>query len=249
MLRRVNASRSSALAVLKPASLLGVACFAALALSGAEMRTWTLEKSGKTLEAQVAGFSDNAVTLKEANGRTVSVPLAYLSKGDRQYLVTERSQQWKEVDVIKLDASTALGRYKKCRVQGEGAASEVYIERLPASVISVLQARNQQAAPVEALAREVEAQKKAVQAAKSGVSATDTKTRANRRQAARERGQVNVEASNVNAREAELARLQKTYDESVAKTRHQTQVKMRNTGAMYKGLPLWQCFEPGKPQP
>ena len=222
---------------------------AATSWTRAEVRTWTFQQSGKTVEAELAGFIDNSVTLREANGKTVSVPIAFLSKGDRQYLAGHLAQQWKDVEVVKLDASTAIGRYKKCKVQGTGINGDVYIDRLPASLITVLQTRNQQAAPIEALSKEIEAQKQAVQEAKAGTPSKGLKGRAKRRAAAKQRGQVNAEASNVNALEVELARLQKSYDESVAKTKHQTTVRMRNTGVVYKGLPLWQCFDPGKPQP
>lgn len=222
--------------------------FAATAVAGAETRTWTFEKSGKTVEADVAGFTDNAVTLKEAGGKTVSVPIAYLSKGDQVYLAAEQAKQWKEVEVVKLDASTSLNRYRKCTVRGTGADGETYIERLPASVQSVLEDRNRQAAPIAALTRQIDDQKRAVQEDKAALPPKGPLNRAQRRVAAAQRGQVNVETSDLNGLEVELAQLQKAYDESVEKTKSQTIVRMRNTGTVYKTLPLWQCFDPQKPQ-
>lgn len=233
---------------MKPVLCLAGITIVATAVVAADMRTWTFEKTGKTFEAEVAGFTDNAVTLRETSSRTVSVPIAYLSKSDRLYLAGEQAKQWKTVEVLKLDASTSIGRYKKCKVQGAGTGGEIYIERLPGSVQVVLLERNRQAAPIAALSNEIDARKQAVQEAKVGVPTKNVKGRAKRREAARQRGQVNVEASNVNGLEANLAKLQKSYDESVQKTRNQTLVRMRNTGVIYKGLPLWQCFDPQKPR-
>ena len=68
-----------------------------------------------------------------------------------------------------------------------------------------------------------------------------------RRAAAAQRGQLNAAASDLNGLQANLNKLQKAYDESVQKTKNQTMVRMRNTGIVYKGLPLWQCFDPRKP--
>jgi SLA1 homology domain 1, SHD1 len=221
---------------------------AATAVAGAEMRTWTFEKSGKTLEAEAAGFTDNAVTLKEADGKTVSVPIAYLSKNDQAYLASAQAGQWKEVEVVKLDASTAVGRYKKCTARGAGVDGDIYIERLPASVVSVLQTRNQQAAPIDELSKEIEARKHGVQDDKAALPDKGPKSRAQRRAAKAQRAQVNVETSDLNGLQVNLDKLQKEYDASVAKTKSQTVVRMRNTGVVYKSLPLWQCFDPQKQQ-
>ena len=220
---------------------------AATAVAPAEMRTWTFEKSGKTVEAEAAGFTDDAVTLKEADGKTVSVPIAYLSKSDQAYVATAQAGQWKEVEVVKLDASTAVGRYKKCTARGAGVGGEIYIERLPASVVTVLQTRNQQAAPIDELSKQIEAKKRGVEDDKAALPGKGSMNRAQRRAAKAQRGQVNVETSDLNALQANLDKLQKTYDESVAKTKSQTVVRMRNTGVVYKNLPLWQCLSPQKP--
>jgi hypothetical protein len=221
---------------------------AATVAAMAEMRSWTLEKSGKTVQGEVAGFTDNAVTLREAGGKVVSLPIAYLSQKDRAYVAAEQTKQWKEVEVVKLDASTAVGLYKKCTVRSADVKGDLYIERLPASVLGVLQQRNKQAAPIAELSAQIEAQKHAVQDAKAAIPDKRGKPHAERHALARERGQVNAELSNVNAREAELAKLQKAYDDSVQKTRNQTMVTMRNTGITYKNLPLWQCFDTRKPK-
>ena len=217
--------------------------------AAAEMRIWTFEKSGKTLEAEVAGFTDDSVTLKDVGGKTVSVRIAYLSKSDRAYLAMEKAKQWTEVEVLKLDASTAIGRYRKCVARGTGVNGEIYIERLPVPVLTVLQDRNRQAAPIAQLSSQIESRKRAVQEAKSAVPTKGGGAYGQRRAAAAQRSQLNVETSDINGLEVNLARLQKAYDESVQKTKHQTVVRMRNTGIIYQGLPLWQCVEPRKPQP
>ena len=97
---------------------------AAAAVAAAETRTWTFEQSGKTMQAEVAGFSGEAVNLKRADGETVSVPIAYLTESDRDYLAAERTKQWKQIEVIKLDTAGSGGRYKKCTVRGSGVNGE-----------------------------------------------------------------------------------------------------------------------------
>ena len=222
---------------------------AATVVAAAEIRTWTFEKSGKTVEAEVAGFTGSAVTLREADGKKLSVPIAYLSRRDRDYLAAEQTKQWKDVEVLKLDASASDGPYRKCSVRGAGVEPNIYVQRLPASVEVVLQDRNKQAAPMADLSSQIDAEKNALHDAKSGLSGKRPKNRVQRREAKAERGKLNVETSNLHAQEANLAKLKKAYDESVEKTRGKTMVKMRNTGVIYKGLSVWQCFDPTAPQP
>ena len=92
----------------------------ATAVAVAEMRTWTFEESGKTVQGEVLGFAGTAVTLKGADGKTFSVPIAYLTESNRTYLAAERAKQWKEVEVFKLEGEESGGRYKKCTVHGQG---------------------------------------------------------------------------------------------------------------------------------
>ena len=221
---------------------------AATALAAAEMRTWTFQKSGKTIEGEVVGFAGKAVTLKGVDGKTVSVPISYLAGSDRAYLEAERGKQWKEVEVAKLDNARSTGSYWKCTVHGEGVNGQVFVERLPRSVEVILQARLKQAAPITELSEQIEIQKRAIQEAKAAIPTKTPRNSAYRRAAAEQRGQLNVETSNLHGLEANRDKLQKAYDDSVQKTRKQTFVRMRNTGVVYKGLPVWECFDPRNPQ-
>jgi hypothetical protein len=222
---------------------------AAAAVAVAEMRTWTFEGSGRTMEGEVAGFRGKDVTLKGVDGKTVSVPIANLSWGDRTYLAREPARQWKEVEVAKLDVAGSAGRYKKCTVHGASVSGDIYVELLPRSVETILQDRNKQAAPIAELSAQIENQNRAVQEAKGAAPTKGARNRVYRRAAAAQRAQVNVETSNLNALRAEQAKLQKAYDDSVQKTKSQTVVRMRNTGTLYKKLPVWECFDPRDPQP
>src|SRR3974390_2373043 len=104
---------------------------AATVVARAEMRTWTFEESGKTIQGEVVGFAGEAVTLKGDDGKTRFVPIAYLTASDRSFLVAERAKQWKEVEVVKLESEESGRRYKKCSVRGQGVNGEILIERLP----------------------------------------------------------------------------------------------------------------------
>lgn len=215
----------------------------------AEMRTWTFAESGKTMQGEIAGFTANAVTLKDANGKTVSVPIASLSQADRTFLARDQAQQWKELEVVRLYASQSAGPYKKCDVRGTGAAGGVFVRQLPASVETVLAGRNQQFAQIDGLTQQIERQTRAVQEAKEALPAKGSVAPRQRRTVAAERARVNAEESNLHALKATRAQLQKACDDSVQKTKAQTMVRMRNTGLVYKGLPIWQCFDPRQPQP
>ncbi len=219
---------------------------AATEVAFAEMRTWTFRQADKTLEGEIIGFTGKAVTLREPSGRIVSVPLANFSSSDRSYLAAERGKQWKEVEVAKLDIAGSGGRYKKCTVHGAEVSGEIFVAGLPRAVEAVLQERIKQAAPMVELSKQVESQRRDLQEAKAAAKAP--RNRAYRREAAAERRDINVETSNLNALEARLAELQKAYDESVRKTKDKTMVKMRTTGLRYKELPIWECFDPRKPQ-
>ena len=221
---------------------------AATTVAVAEMRTWTFEQSSKTMEGEVVAFAGSAVTLKGADGKTVSVPIAYLIQSDRSYLAAERSKQWKEVEVVKLNGSESGGRYKKCTVKGKDVNGEIFIERLPPSVEAILKDRNLQAAPITNLSAQIASQTSAVQDAKASMPTRTTGSRGYQRVVRAERAQINREAKSVKDLQAELAHLEKAYDDSVQKTRAQTMVKMKNTGGVYKALPLWECLDPRKPQ-
>ncbi|WP_425400920.1 SHD1 domain-containing protein [Aeoliella sp.] len=52
----------------------------------AESRTWTAASGGASIEAEYVGAKDGNVTLRKADGKTVSVPIAKLSAADQQYI-------------------------------------------------------------------------------------------------------------------------------------------------------------------
>ena len=79
----------------------------------AEMLTWTFQKSGKTMQGEVVGFAGDTVTMKLPDGKTISVPIAYLVESNRVDLAAERVKQWKEVEVVKLEGVTSAGRYRR----------------------------------------------------------------------------------------------------------------------------------------
>jgi hypothetical protein len=220
----------------------------ATAVAVAEMRTWTFEESGKTVQGEVLGFARTAVTLKGADGKTFSVPIAYLTASNRTYLAAERAKQWKEVEVFRLDGEESGGRYKKCTVHGEGVNGQILIQSLPSAVEAILNARNQRAAPIAALSQQIKNENQAVQQAKASIP-TGSSGYGPYRQAVRvERAEVDMAAKGLKSARTNLANLQKSYDDYVEKTKSQTMVKMRNTGVLYKGLAMWECFDPRKPQ-
>lgn len=221
---------------------------AATAMAAAETRTWTFEQSGKTVQAELIAFVGDAVTLKGADGKTFSVPIAYLTESDRHYLAAERPKQWKQIEVVKLDAAETAGRYQKCNVRGSGMNGEIYIARLPRSAEAILNNRNEQATQITNLSSRIESESHAVQQAKAAVPSAANGNRTYRRAAAEERAKVNVEAQDVKNARTNLAKLQKSYADYIKKTKDQTTVKMRNTGLTCKGLSVWECFDPRKPQ-
>ena len=221
---------------------------AATAVAAAETRTWTFEQSGKTVQAELIAFAGGAVQLKGTDGKTFSVPIAYLTESDRHYLAAERPKQWKQIEVLKLDAAESVGGYKKFSVKGNGVNGEIFITLLPPSVEDVLNNRTQQALQITNLSNQIESENRAVQQAKAALPSTAHGNRAYRNTVAAERAQVNLAANNVKNARTNLVKLQKSYDDYVKKTKDQTTVKVRNTGATNQGLPVWECFDPRKPQ-
>jgi hypothetical protein len=231
-------TRFRVIAALLTATMVGVA----------ETRRWTFEESGKTVQAELIAFAGDAVSLKGADGKTFSVPIVYLTERDRAYLAAERPKQWKQIEVIKLDAAESAGRYQKCTVRGSGISGEIYVARLPQSVEAILNNRNQQAFQITNLSNQIESENRAVQQAKAAVPSAASGNRTYRRTVAAERAKVNAEAQDVKNARTNLAKLQKAYDDYIKTTTEQTTVKMRNTGLTSKGLPVWECFDPRKPQ-
>jgi hypothetical protein len=220
----------------------------ATAVAGAEMRTWTFQESGKTVQGEVLGFTGDAVTLKRVDGKTFSVPIAYLTETDRVFLVAERAKQWKEVEVLKLEGEESAGHYKKCTVHGQAVSGEILVQRLPAAVEAVLNARNQQAAPILLLSNRIKLDTQAAQQAKASVPAGASPYGRYGQAVRVERAEVKSANQDLKTAKTILAQLKKSYDDSVEKTRSQTIVKMRNTGVLYKTLSVWECFDPRKPQ-
>jgi hypothetical protein len=220
----------------------------AMGATAAEMRTWTFEQSGKTVQAELIAFAGDSVILKGEDGKTTSVPTAYLSAGDRDYLAAERPKQWKQIEIIKLENAESPGRYKKCKVRGTALNGEVYLQRLPPAVEAILNNRNAQATQITTLSNRIQIENHAVQQAKAALPSAAQANPVYRRTVAAERAQVNHEANDVKNSRTNLTKLQKSYQDYVTKTKEQATVKMRNTGLEFNGLPVWECFDPRKPQ-
>jgi hypothetical protein len=219
-----------------------------IAIAAAGTRTWTFKESGKTLQAELIVFAGDAVTLKGADGKSVSVPVANLSESDRHYLAAERPKQWKQVEVVRLNAAESAGRYHRCTVRGNGVNGEIFITLLPSSVEAMLNNRNQQAVQITNVSSRIESENRAVQQAKAAVPSTANGNRTYRHAVAAERAKVNAEAQDVKNARTNLAKLQKSYDDYIKKTKDQATVKMRNTGLTVKDLPIWECYDPRRPQ-
>jgi SLA1 homology domain 1, SHD1 len=218
------------------------------AVAAAEARTWTFEQSGKTVQAELVAFVGDAVELKGADGKTFSVPIAYLTESDRAYLAAERPKQWKQLEVLKLEAAESVGRYQKCTVRGSAVNGEIFITLLPPSVEAILNNRTERALQLTNLSNQIESENRAVRQAKAALPSTAYGNRAYRNTVAAERAQVKLAANDLKNARTNLAKLQKSYDDYVKKTRNQTTVKARNTGVTREGLPVWECFDPRKPQ-
>lgn len=212
----------------------------------AEMRTWTFEKSGKTIEAEVVGVSGNVVTLKRADGKIYSLPVAYLTASNRIVLAAERAKKWKEVEVVKLEGAASGGRYKRCAVQSADVTGDILIDLLPASVEAILNNRNQRAVRIDQLKSRIENMIQARGLADTPVNDSNTNRIYDPNSAlvyALDPVRVRIEEAR-----ASLAKLQAAYDEYANQTKAARVLKMKNTGLVYQGLPVWECFDPRKKQ-
>jgi hypothetical protein len=164
-----------------------------------------------------------------------------LTESNRVDLAAERLKQWKEVEVVKLEGVMSAGRYKRCTVQGKEVNGEILIQLLPASVEAILNSRNQQAAQIADLKSSIENGDRAVRRASAGdpafVNAVIVQGPG-----------VNLADADLTDAKANLAKLQTAYGDYINKTKAATIVKMKNTGFVYQGLPVWQCADPRKPQ-
>jgi hypothetical protein len=216
---------------------------AVTAVAVAEMRTWTFQKSGKTMQGEVVAFAGDTVTMNLPDGKAFSVPIAYLIESNRTDLAAERAKQWKQVEIVTLEGSMSAGRYKKCIVQGSGVGREILIQLLPASVETVLNSRNEQAAKIAALSDRIGTGERAAQQAHALIP-VGTRDPAYDDQ----RAQVSQADIDLATAKSDLQDLRVAYTDAVNKTRAATIVKIKNIGLVYQGLPVWECADPRKPQ-
>ena len=219
----------------------------AAAIGAAEMRTWTFEKSGKTIRGEVVSFAGDTVTMKLSDGKAFSVPIAYLTESNRVDLVAERAKQWKEVEVVKLEGDMWEGRYKRCTVQGKEVSGEILIQLLPASVEAVLNNRKEQAAQIANLSDQIKNWGRELKRADALAPVEGDPGYVG--VGVEERQRVNLAKIDLDEAKADLARRQAAYADYIEKTRSATIVKIRNTSSVYQGLPVWECPDPRKPQP
>jgi len=215
--------------------------FAVTAVAAAEMRTWTFEQSGKPIQGEVVGFAEDMVTLKLPDGKTVSVRIAYLTARDRTYLTAQRAKQWKEVELVKLDGAAPNRRYKKCTVRGK-VSDTILLQFLPASVEATVVNLNEQADQIEYLKAWIASRAKDKRHIKAFVH--DFNVTHNRAY----KWLIAKEWVSLTDAKADLPVLQKAYNDYAKKTRAERTVKIRNTGSVYGGAPVWECADPQKPQ-
>jgi hypothetical protein len=206
----------------------------------AEMRTWTFEQSGKTMQGEAVGFAEDTVTLKLPEGKTVSIRIAYLTEKDRTYLTAEPATQWKEVEIVKLEGAASTGRYKKCTVRGK-VSDPILLQLLPAPVEAILNNQNEQSDQIDYLKSWIADRAKDKRHTKALAQDLNHFARGHHHLIARE-------WTSLGDAKADLPKLQRAYDDYVKKTRAERTVKIRNTGFVYQGSPVWECADPGKPQ-
>lgn len=222
---------------------------AVTSLAAAEMRTWTFEKNGKTIEGEVVSLSGSAVNLKRPDGKMVSVPIAYLTESNRLDLAAEGAALWKEVEVVKLEGTVSTGgRYKKCAVKGKEVSGTIVIELLPPPVEVILNNRNQQASQIADLADRIENKDRAVARADAVTPTGAGGDAAYVNAVMAQRAQVNLAIVDLAQAKADLAKLETAYADYIDQTRAATIVKVKNTGIVYMGSAVWECFDPRKQQ-
>ena len=208
----------------------------ATAVAGAEMRTWNF-KSGATLDAEIVAFpGPDTVQVKRSDGKMAILPAAYLTDADRAYLDAERAKQWKEVSIDKVLGEVSAGRYKKCAVSGKDGGHEILVAKLPSQVETIVNNRQQQEAQITNMSSRIT--EDSIAARNADAAAVTGGTRAYRNAS---RAQGNLAAKDEAAAKASLAKLKADYAEYVKKTKTSTTVRMKNTGLVYDGLPVWEC--------
>lgn len=103
--------------------LLSVCCLFSLLLfrnplSAAETRIWTDSSGQFKIEAEFVRIQDEKVILKKTDGKTQSVPLAKLSKADRDYAVKQAENPFEADDTEPVKAKNSAS---KPRETGESA--------------------------------------------------------------------------------------------------------------------------------
>jgi hypothetical protein len=223
----------------------------ALALAAAttnDTRTLVL-KSGATIQGQVVGVGAESVTvIKSSDGKTYTVPLAYLSESNRVDLAREKAREWQSVEVIRLEGSASAGRYKRCLVHGTNVSEVILIQSLPANVENILNTRNQQASDIAALSDRLENREWAVQRADATTPTVATGDPDYVNWVMAQRARVNLAIVDLNQAKANLAKLQEGYAQYLDNSRADTIVPMKNTGLVYQGLQVWECLDSRKPQ-
>jgi hypothetical protein len=219
----------------------------ATASSAAEMRTWTFEKSGKTIRAEVSNFvGTNMVALKGADGKSFTVPIAYLVESNRVFLAAELAEQWKEVEVVRLEGTASGGRYKRCTVRGKGVGHVILVDLLPPAVESILKVRNQKEAQIAELQSWMKRNIQTLTPVEIVVHDPSMALGYNTNPVYRVK---DVSALKAEAAETNLLKLETAFTDYNAQTKAATTVKMKKTGLVYEGLPVWECFDPRKRQP
>jgi hypothetical protein len=214
----------------------------------AETRTFVL-KSGATVQGEVVSIGLDAVQIKKSSdGKVYSLSLAYLSDSNRLDLVAERARRWQPIEVIRLEGSASAGRYKQCEVRGTNVSNVILIEMLPPAVEAILNNRNQQAVQIAQLSDAIENRDWAVQRADAATPNTATGDPDYVNSVMVQRARVNVAIVDLNQAKANLAKLQDSYSDYLDNTRAETILQMKNTGFVYQGLQVWQCFDPRRPQ-
>lgn len=225
----------------------GVLLLAGLAAL-AQTRTLVL-KSGARVEGEIVAIGPDAATIKRASdGKVYSLPLMYLSDSNRLELAAARAGQWQPIEVIRLEGSASAGRYRRCLVRGTNVDEVILVQMLPENVEAILKNRNAQASQIAALSHRIESRDWAVQRADAITPTTATGDPDYVNAVLAQRAQVNLAIVDLNQAKTNLARLEQSYADYLDQTRADTIVQMKKAGLIYEGLPVWECFDPRKPQ-
>ena len=219
---------------------------AVTAVPVAELRTWTFEKSGKTIQAEVVNFvGTNLVTLKGADGKTFSVPIAYLTATNRAYLAAERAAKWKEVEVVRLEGTASGGRYKKCSVRAKDMDDVVLVDLLPPAVETIL--KNPESAGAE-----IAELQSWIKSNAQGLTRSTLLCRSRSTTGGHDTNAVyrvkDMPRSKSRKRKPTCPGLKQPIPITTPRPRRRRLSKMKKTSLVYEGLPVWECFDPRKRQ-